>query len=497
MKEKQNILVSVENCTKYFPGVTAFNDVSFELKRGEIHCIVGENGAGKSTFIKILSGVYAPDSGSLTVKGVDKTSLTPGEAKGLGIQTIYQEPVVVPSLSAAENIFLNSQFTDKFHKIDYKMMNLKAAEILESLHSKIDPEITVEELNIADRQTVQVARAVAGNADILILDEPTASYTQKEISDLLKLVKKLAADGLGIIFISHHLEEVFEIYDRITVLRDGCKVAEFGKGEASSEELIKQMVGRDVDMFYCREEIEEGCDILEIENMSKKGVVEDFSVKMSCGQILGIAGMTGSGRTEVARLIFGADKRDSGRVLLNGEDITPIDPTDAVRKGICLITEDRQQSGLILDHSINWNIHLSAINQKGTWRLNLNNEKKISHEFIEKFKIATTDELKHARFLSGGNQQKVVLSKWLSTDPRVIIFDEPTRGIDIGAKEEIYSLMVALSKQGKFVIMISSDMPELIAMSDRIVAMKNGRLCGEVCGEDITEEEVLKIALEA
>jgi ribose transport system ATP-binding protein len=491
----KRVILSVSDCTKTFPGVTAFNKVDFDLYEGEIHCLVGENGAGKTTFIKILSGALTPDSGSVTINGTRVEHFSPDTAHRLGVRAIYQEQNLAPALTVAENIFLGRQFTTRLGLVDYRTLRRRAKEVLDTLKVSIDPDILVERLNIADRQSVQIAAALAQDARVLIMDEPTASYGQSEIKGLLERVLSIAAGGVGIVYISHHMEEVFEIADRITVMRDGRKIKCHSRAEVTPDILLKEMVGRDITLFYTREQISRSNGTLEIRHMTRSPAVQDVSFSAGSGEVVGIAGMVGSGRTELARLIIGADRRDAGTVVLEGRDITPRDPVDATRRGLCLITEDRQRSGLALGHSIKWNITLAGHNRRPGWFIGARKETGDASDFVSRLRIVTPSIEQEVRFLSGGNQQKVVLSKWLYADARVLIFDEPTRGIDIGAKEEIYKLMTSLAKEGRYIIMISSDMPELIAMSDRVLVMRAGRLSGELSGKDITEENILSSSI--
>jgi len=488
-------LLEINNVSKSFPGVKAFSNISFDLFAGEVHCIVGENGAGKSTFIKILSGALRPDEGRITICGTELGFVTPSIAQQLGIQTIYQETTLVPSLSIAENMFLGSEVTGKLTFVNFAHARAKTQELLDSLEVDIDPKELVENLGIAERQVVQIAKALMKQARILIMDEPTASFGRNEISKLLGLVKQIRASGVGIIFISHHLEEVFMIADRITVLKDGIKVACHNAGEVTHDQLIREMVGRDASAFYKKPVHNIGEVVLRVKNYSRHGVVEDVSFDLRQGEILGVAGMVGSGRTELARLIFAADKKDSGELHYKGKKTEVDSPADAIEAGICLIPEDRQRSGLILKRSIKDNVIIAGLNRLRGILLNGGEEKAVAENYIKLLAIRTPSHNQLVQFLSGGNQQKVVLTKWLFVDADVFIFDEPTRGIDIGAKEEIYNLMTGLAQKGKAIIMISSDMPELIAMSDRIIVMNKGRITTTLQKAEISEENILSCSI--
>ncbi|MDL2236968.1 sugar ABC transporter ATP-binding protein [Christensenellaceae bacterium OttesenSCG-928-K19] len=496
MEEKNpNVVVHVEDCSKSFSGVTVFDRVSFDLLAGEIHCLVGENGAGKSTFIKILSGAYIPDSGRIFVGGQEVKHFDPDVLKKMGVQTIYQSQFLMHDLTVAENVFMGDYVTGKGGLMNYKKLAQRAREILAETEMDIDPNRILGELDITERQAVQIARALAQEAKVLILDEPTASYGKREKTTLLNLVKKIAAKGIGVIYISHHLDEVFELADRVTVIRDGMKIACYNKAEITEQQLIRDMVGRDTDMFYSREDVEKGEGIMEVRDLYKKGYVKKTSFKMRRGEILGFGGMVGSGRTELANLIFGAVRPDSGAVFIDGKDVTAKDPHMAIKNGICLITEDRQQTGMFLDHSVGWNFISAVINKKKGVLLHQQKENKILEDYIDRIQIKTQGPEQEIKYLSGGNQQKVVLAKWLHTDADVIIFDEPTKGIDIGAKEDVYRLMLDLARAGKFIIMISSDMPELIAMSDRVEVMKDRKLIVELTGPEINEEAILAASI--
>ena len=489
-----NTLLHVENLTKSYSGITVFDDFTFDLNRGEIHGVCGENGAGKTTFIKILSGATLPDHGSIYLDGERYEGLTPALAQKLGIQTIYQEQYLVPDLTVAENVFLGNEI-GAYGFFDSRKMFERAEELFRSIHIDIDVKRFVNTLGIAERQFVQIAKALWRKSRILILDEPTASFSHGEISSLLKLIKNIAAQGVGVIFISHHLDEIFEIADRITVLRDGKKVGSHLSTQIDANKLISEMVGRDTDLFYKRKEIDVMDGILEIRNYSRKGVVEDISFSLRQGEILGIAGMVGAGRTEFARLLFGADKADSGKLLLNGKDLTPKNPNDAVKIGLSMITEDRQITGLILGQSVINNTTIAKVNKQKNVFLNLKDEADDVGDYVKKLDIRARDVFQNVQELSGGNQQKVVLSKWLFADSNIIILDEPTRGIDVGAREEIYNLITGLANEGKYIIIISSDMTEIIAMCDKVVIMRKGRIAGQLGKGEITEEQILRYSI--
>ena len=488
-------IIEVKNCSKSFTGVKVFDGLDFDLARGEIHCIVGENGAGKSTLIKILSGAYKPDCGAIIIGGKAYSHLTPRLSFELGIFTIYQEQFLIQDLTVYENVFLGSEPKNRLGQVNFKLMKTKTDIIFKSLQIPIEISKTIRELSTAERHLVQIAKTLIWQPKVLIMDEPTASLGRNETKILLDSVRTIAKSGVGIIYISHHLEEVFEIADRVTVLRDGVKISVYKSKDLTTENMIRDMVGRNAEMFYTREVTPLKDGILEAIGYSRKDKINNCSFKIRQGEIVGLAGMVGAGRTELARLIFGADKKNAGILLLNGRNITPSSPRSAIKNGICLITEDRQHSGLILEHSLRWNVSLvKNVSFKGL-RLRLWEEKKDSQTYRQKMNVRTTSIEKEVKYLSGGNQQKVVLIKWLLVNSKIIIFDEPTRGIDIGAKEEIYKLMTQLAREGKYILMISSDMPELISMSDRIYVMNQGSIRAELSCKEISEETVLKYAL--
>ncbi len=496
MFERENLLLEVRQCSKSFPGVKAFNKVDFDLYRGEIHCVVGENGAGKTTFIKMLSGALQPDEGTIIIAGKGYSHLNPALAHELGIQTIYQELSLAQDLTVAENIFIGNWPTNRMGLVNYEKLFNQAKILLDNLKIDLDVQALVRTLNVPQKQSVQIAKAMGTEAKIFILDEPTAAYSTNEIDNLLSLVKKCAENGVGVIYISHHLAEVFDIHDRITVLRDGNKIATHGKEEVSSEQIIREMVGRDVSKFYTRDKVDiNHAEAIEFQDFSDGISVLGVSFKVYKGEILGLAGMVGSGRTELTRLIFGADSRLSGTTIVEGRKVEINSPREAIYEGFACLTEDRQKTGIILQHSVEWNTMLAHLNNSSGTFINEKLESQNVLHYIHLLDIKTPGIKQIVKNLSGGNQQKVVLAKWLYANAKIIIFDEPTRGIDIGSKEEIYKAMVDLAKQGKYILMISSDMPELIAMCDRIVVMKKGKIAKVLEKEEINEENILTYSI--
>ncbi len=491
MDVTNDLILRICNITKTFPGVKALTSVNFELKYGEVHAIVGENGAGKSTLIKILSGAYQPDDGEIFINGQNIGKLNPRKSNVLGIHTIYQENTLVPHLSVAENIFLGEELTNKLHIMKWNRTYKETGKILEELNINIDPHAMAGTLGIAGQQAVQIAKALIHEGKIIIMDEPTSSFGKSEVDNLFNIIHSIKAQGKSIIYISHHLDEVFEIADRITVLRDGQYIATFRKEEVNRAILINNMVGRDVNTFYSRESVDIGEESFRVENLSRGTAVKNVSFAAKKGEILGIYGLVGAGRTEMARLIFGVDKRDSGKVFIHGREVTPKSPREAIRSGLCFITEDRRKSGLVVNHNIKTNITLPGLkNFKGVF-INLYKEDRIAEKYMEELRIKAPNIYHAVSHLSGGNQQKVVVAKWLFTDAEVYLFDEPTRGIDVGAKEEIYKICVSLAKMGKTVILITSDMEELLCMSDRILIMRGGAISAELSKNEATQNRVL------
>lgn len=493
-----NLVLEMKGISKSFFNVHALTNVDFDVKQGEVHCIVGENGSGKSTLVKVLTGVHQPDTGEILFEGKKVPKMLPSLSNELGIQMVYQEPVIQPQLSVAENIFLGDLPTTSsrfFHPVDWNKLYRHAQKIIDELNISLNVREKLMNLSSADIQTVQILKAISKDAKLIVMDEPTASFGRNEITKLHNIVFKLRSRGISIIYISHHLEEVFKLADRVTVIRDGIKIAEHNGKEVDERMLIREMVGRDVDMFFTRERCAVGDVVFKAEHISGNGV-KDVSFSVRKGEILGIGGLVGAKRTELMQLIFGAAHMKQGCLTFNGKRYTSRTPRDSIKRGICMITEDRQITGLNLAGRIRENIVITDLKKlKGKPFINQKAERKKVLELAERATIKCDSIEDLVTVLSGGNQQKVVLSKWLFTKSQLYIFDEPTRGIDIGAKEEIYKLMVELCKAGNSVIMVSSDMLELLAISDRIVVLRAGRQVGELSGDDITEENVLSLAI--
>ncbi|MRH41156.1 ATP-binding cassette domain-containing protein [Aquibacillus halophilus] len=488
-------LLNIEGVSKSFSGVTVFSDFDFDIYEGEVHCLCGENGAGKSTFIKILSGAHLPDGGKVVINGEEvDDKYNPSIAMKLGVQTIYQEHTLMQNLTVMENLFVGKEIV-KRGVVDREEMYKQSLDVLHEIGvDTIDPSSPVRELGTAQQKFVQIAKAFVGKAKIMIMDEPTASFGIHEIEQLLNIVGFLKSQGIGVLYISHHLEEVFRIADRVTVIRDGEKIRTYKKDEINQSSIIKDMVGRDTSMMYKRDTVDIGEVVMEVNHVSGPGV-EDVSFNLRKGEIVGFAGLVGAGRTELAELLFARKKLTSGEILINGKKTNFKTPKDAIKAGMCMITEDRQLSGLFLNQSISLNTILVHSSKNDTKIMDPKKEDSVSSEYIDKLKTKCTGPDQKVRFLSGGNQQKVILSKWFYAEGDIFIFDEPTRGVDIGAKEEIYQLMVELCNQGKAIIMISSDMPEVIAMSDRVIIMNKGKKSAEIDKDKINSETILSYAL--
>jgi ribose transport system ATP-binding protein len=480
---------------KRFPGVHALDGVSMDVLPGEVHALVGENGAGKSTLMKILAGVYTADAGEMIYKGQPYAPHTPGAARDAGIVTIYQELNLVPEMSVAENMYMGMELA-RGPFIDRRAMLQRARELLSTrLHLDVDPGTAVGRLGVGQQQMVEVAKALLHEADIIIMDEPTASLSPREIADLFTIVNELKDHGVSTIFISHHLNEAFELSDRTTVLRDGQLVSTQPTSELTTQSLIQMMVGRALADREPKKPVDVGDEVLRVEGLTRHGVFEDISFSARAGEIVGLAGLVGAGRTEVVRAIFGADPHDGGQVFINGEAVTIRSPRDAIDHGIALLTEDRKNQGLVLLFDVRENITLAVLDRLTRTQLtDTSREREIAGGFIDRLAIKASSQEQEAMNLSGGTQQKVVLSKWLAAEARVIIFDEPTRGIDVGAKAEIYEIMNELVANGDTILMVSSELPEILAMSDRVLVMQGGRIRGELSREEATQEQIMHFA---
>jgi ribose transport system ATP-binding protein len=492
--QKRVSLVKMTGITKIYPGVIACNKVDMEVYRGEVHALVGENGAGKSTLIKILAGSEKANSGQIYFDGNTYTSYLPSKAIQLGISVIYQEFNLLNQLQVYENVFFGKELRHGIF-IDIKSMIKRVIEISKELGMTIDPKQIISNLSIAEQQIVEIIKALINEAKLIVMDEPSATLTSSELKMLFSLIRSLKQKGTSIIYISHRLEEIFEIADRVTIMRDGHYIATKVVTDTNRSELIKLMVGRELIDNYPLFKAHKEEIVLEVRNLSSEKV-GNVSFNLKRGELLGITGLVGAGRTELFRAIFGADK-SKGEIFVNGRKVIIKNPRDAIKAGIVLLPEDRKAQGLFLEQSLVFNITFGILNKLTFGKLVIrnNNEKELVQKFIDILRIKTSSMFQKTKFLSGGNQQKAVLAKWLATNSEIIIFDEPTRGIDVGAKQEIYSLMVDLKRQGKSIIMITSELPELIGMSDRAIIMRKGRIVGELPANQLEQEKILSISV--
>jgi rhamnose transport system ATP-binding protein len=517
------MLLKVDSITKSFGAVRALKGVSFDLRAGEVHALVGENGAGKSTLIKIITGALqpdGPDSGSLYINGRQIIENSPSLAKRLGVAAIYQQPALFPDLSVAENLALGLERGGLWRRVNWRERNERARELLGRIGARIDPQTLAGALTMPEQQLVEIARALGASPDaspdsgakILIMDEPTASLTDRETEHLFKVIAELRAQGVGVIYISHRLEELFEIADRVTVLRDGETVTTRVIKEVSRAELIRLMVGRELSAVFPKREVKIGETVLEVRNLSSRAAgVHNVNLSVRAGEILGLTGLIGAGRTELARVLFGLLPSDDGSVFLHQppnskrsnksyksyrEEVTIDSPSKAVELGIAYVPEDRRRHGAILEMPISANMTLAILDQISKLKfLDFKSEKRISVDFAARLSVKTPATFVPAGALSGGNQQKVALARWLATDPRVLILDEPTQGIDVGAKSEIHRLMCDLAEAGMAIIMISSELPEILGMSDRIAVMRGGTVVGVMERGEATQQNVIELSL--
>ena len=493
----ETILLRAENITKSYAGVRALKTASFELRAGEVHALIGENGAGKSTLIKIITGAVTADGGELRFDGETIRENSPSLAKSRGIAAIYQQPALFPELTVAENIALGQEKSGLFGRVNWKARRARAAELLARVGAKISPDTTAGELTMPQQQLVEIARAVGANAKVLILDEPTASLSEEDTNNLFRVVRELKNKGVGMIYISHRLEELPIIADRVTVLRDGSTIETREMSAVNRNELIRLMVGRELSSVFPKTEVELGAPVLELKNFGCQSAgIRNINLTVRAGEIVGIAGLVGAGRTELARIIFGLDEKTEGEILLDGKTIKIENPAAAIKRGIAYLPEDRRRHGVILDFPISSNITLASLDQLANFGgMNFRREKVVAAEYTRRLGVKTPAIFSAVSTLSGGNQQKVALSRWLMTKPKVLILDEPTQGIDVGAKSEIHALMTELAKQGVAILMISSELPEILGMSDRVAVMHGGTIVKILNRAEATQQNVLALAL--
>jgi rhamnose transport system ATP-binding protein len=484
----------IQHVSKSFGGVHALQDVHFEIFPGEVHALLGENGAGKSTLIKIITGVYQPDAGELFFDGQPIHFSNTRAAQEHGIAAIYQEPSLFPDLDIAENIMIGRQPMGRLG-VDWKRMYQEASVLLRRLGMALDPRTKARELSVAQQQVVEIARALSIDAKVLIMDEPTSSLTQHEVDELFTIVRQLRASGTAIVFISHRLEELFALADRVTTLRDGAYVGTRAMADVTTDDLIRMMVGRSLDDLFPKQAVTAGEVVLEVAGLGVAGNFADVSFQLRRGEILGMAGLIGAGRTNVARALFGTEPATTGTIKLDGKIVTIRSPDAAMALGIGYVPEDRKEHGLVLAMSIADNITLPVISTfaRGGW-LDARREREAAADGAKQLEVKMASVEQQAGQLSGGNQQKVVLAKWLGTHPRVLILDEPTRGIDVGTKAAVHALMSSLAAQGMAILMISSELPEILGMSDRILVMREGRLTGQFSRAEATQEQLMAAA---
>lgn len=491
----KDIILELKHITQEFPGVKALDDVSFEIERGKIHALVGENGAGKSTLIKVLAGINVHYQGEVIFEGEKFAVKNPYAAKEYGISVVHQELKLAETLTVAENIFLGRLKMDK-GMVDWSGMKKRARQMLDDLGVDLDEDETIDNLSVAKKQIVEICKAMNYDCKVLVMDEPSAVLTDKELDILFEIIDKLVKKGVTIIYISHKMDEIFNICQNVTVLRDGRHIKTMPLEGVKRQELISLMVGRDMGMEYPKEIIKIGEPILEVDHLTREGVFRDVSFQLKRGEVLGISGLVGSGRTEIMKAILGIDKATSGTVTFKGKRIVNKNFKEAIQRGFGLVPEDRKKQGLVQIFAVSENICMvnrKSVIEKGLIRNRL--VKKVSHEYVKKLNVSTPEISTEVQYLSGGNQQKVVIAKWLLQDSEIIILDEPTRGIDVGAKSEIYRLINQLVKSGKSVIMISSELPEIIGMSDRVIIIHEGRLVGELSREELSQEKIMSLCV--
>ena len=489
-------MLKMNHITKVFPGVKALDDVSIDISRGEIHALVGENGAGKSTLMKILSGAYTLDEGEIFIYGETIENPSPATMIDKGVAVIYQELMLLSHQTVAENIYLGRMPKNKFGKIDYKKMTADARTVLERLNLQLDPNEVVGNLSVAKRQMVEIAKAMSRNAKIIVLDEPTAVLSDSELEGLFKIVKELSGQGITFIYISHRLKEIFELCTNLTIMKDGKKVESGEVGNYTSEILVKRMVGRDMTDIYPKRNSQIGEPILKVKGLTRKGIINNVSFELRRGEILGIAGLAGAGRTEILRAIIGADPIDAGEIALEGKKVAFKNVKEAINAGFGIVPEERKTQGLMLKQDMVYNMTIPALKMyKNKFRkLNLQKEYEVTEKYIDAFHIRPNNPRAVSQFMSGGNQQKVVLAKWIAANCKILLVDEPTRGVDVGAKQEIYGILNELIAGGLSIIMVSSELPELLGTCDRVMIMNEGEQTGILGIEECSEELIMSFA---
>lgn len=496
MQKETSFLLKMDDICMEFPGVRALNHAKLHIRQGETHALLGANGAGKSTLMKILTGIYSPTSGEIEIDGKKVKIKSPAHAQKLGVSIVFQELTVFPHLSVLENIFVNKEELAGGIVYKWKTMRKKAQQIIEELGVDLDINQKVQDLSVAQQQMVEIVRAVSSNAKLIVLDEPTSSLSNREVETLFEIMTKLRKKGVSLVYISHRLEEIYRMCDRITVLRDGQWIFTEDIQNVSREDLVSSMVGRKLEEEFPKRNVSMGEELLQVEGLTSQGVFQDISFTLHKGEVLGFAGLVGAGRTEIAKSIFGEFPYQKGRITLNGKQIRPKSSKDALKEGIAYSTEDRKGEGLLLVHSIRENASLSSLDKSKKWgMINRKKENQMVEQIADYLSIKAPNLEQKVVNLSGGNQQKVCLTKWLLTEPQVMILDEPTRGIDVGAKAEFYSIISTLAEQGVGVIVISSEEEELLGLCDRIIAMKEGKIQGQILPKEETQPHEKLVSL--
>jgi inositol transport system ATP-binding protein len=489
-------LLTAEDVRKEFPGVVALDDVSFRLRRGTVHALMGENGAGKSTLMKVLAGIYQPDKGTVRLRGAEIRLRSPLDALENGIAMIHQELNLMAYMTVAENIWIRREPLNRFGLIDHGEMYRRTEELFSRLNIQIDPEAKVGDLSVANRQMVEIAKAVSYQSDVLIMDEPTSALTEREVDHLFEIIRDLRTQGIGIVYITHKMNELFEIADEFSVFRDGRYIGTHASTDVTRDDIIRMMVGREITQMFPKEEVPIGNTVLSVQNLNLKGVFHDVSFEVRAGEILGVAGLVGSGRSNVAETLFGVTRATSGTIEIDGEPVIIDSPTTAIRHRMAFLTEDRKDTGCLLILDVLENMQIAVLQDKFVSK-GFVQEAELSdvcEDMCRKLRIKTPSLAERVENLSGGNQQKVLIGRWMLTDPRILILDEPTRGIDVGAKAEIHRLVCEMARRGVAVIMISSEMPEVLGMSDRIMVMHEGRVTGFLDRAEATQVKVMDLA---
>ncbi len=490
-----DVLLSMEHINKSFPGVKALDDVTLEVDAGEVHALVGENGAGKSTLMKILDGVLPKDAGTIHLAGHEVSIQNPGDALELGISMIHQELALIPYLDVGQNIYLGREPARVLGRIEWKTLYERARSQLEMVGIDIDPHAVVGDLSIAQQQMVEIGKALSRQARLIVMDEPTSSLTEHETDRLFDLIRSLKAQGVTIIYISHRLDEIFEVADRVTVLRDGRRIGTYPVKEVTHADLVQKMVGREIGEMFQKDEVPRQSVVLEVKHLFSANFLRDISFQLYRGEVLGLAGLVGSGRTTLARTLFGVEKLEQGEIWIDGQPVVIDSPQTAIRHGIGLVPEDRKAQALFLNMAVSENVVMSALPRLSyAGIVDFTRVRKVAQEYVSKLAIRTPSLFQRTRNLSGGNQQKLAISRWLTLNPQILILDEPTRGIDVGAKAEIHALMNQLAKQGIGILMVSSELPEILGASDRVLVMREGQMVAEFAGERATQEVIMLAA---